>query len=144
MLKRRGYGITAVKVNENGERDEREQGKLLLWRTEDFNYCLDDGKKNGWDMQKRKRLIQEQLGEKADGVITAFQKAYPDKNIVDLLFIDTIFRTGALEYADLRAGQGCANTYNYSKRILAVYYEQNVTMERFEDFDGERWIMPEE
>ncbi len=30
------------------------------------------------------------------------------------------------------------------KRILAVYYEQNVTTERFEDFDGERWIMPEE
>ena len=25
------------------------------------------------------------------------------------------------------------------KRILAVYYEQNVTTERFEDFDGERW-----
>ena len=27
------------------------------------------------------------------------------------------------------------------KRILAVYYEQNVTTERFEDFDGERWII---
>lgn len=30
------------------------------------------------------------------------------------------------------------------KRILAVHYEQNVTTERFEDFDGERWIMPED
>lgn len=30
------------------------------------------------------------------------------------------------------------------KRILAVYYEQNVTTERFEDFDGERWIIPED
>lgn len=30
------------------------------------------------------------------------------------------------------------------KRILAVYYEQNVTTEKFEDFDGERWIMPED
>lgn len=30
------------------------------------------------------------------------------------------------------------------KRILAVYYEQNVTTEKFEDFDGERWILPEE
>lgn len=27
------------------------------------------------------------------------------------------------------------------KRLLAVYYEQNVTTERFEDFDGERWII---
>lgn len=29
------------------------------------------------------------------------------------------------------------------KRILAVYYEQNVTSEKFEDFDGERWMIPE-
>ena len=30
------------------------------------------------------------------------------------------------------------------KRILAVYYEQNVTSEKFEDFDGERWIIPDD
>lgn len=27
------------------------------------------------------------------------------------------------------------------KRILAIYFEQNVTTERFEDFDGERWVV---
>lgn len=27
------------------------------------------------------------------------------------------------------------------KRLLAVYFEQNVTTEKFEDFDGERWII---
>jgi len=27
------------------------------------------------------------------------------------------------------------------KRILAVYFEQNVTTERFESFDGERWVI---
>lgn len=27
------------------------------------------------------------------------------------------------------------------KRLLAVYFEQNVTTEKFEDFDGERWIV---
>ena len=30
------------------------------------------------------------------------------------------------------------------KSLLAVYYEQNVTTEKFEDFDGERWIIPED
>ena len=30
-----------------------------------------------------------------------------------------------------------------NKRIVAFYYEQNVTTEKFEDFDGERWIIPE-
>ncbi len=27
------------------------------------------------------------------------------------------------------------------KRLLAVYFEQNVTSDRYEDFDGERWII---
>lgn len=27
------------------------------------------------------------------------------------------------------------------KRILAVYFEQNVTTEKFEDYDGERWVV---
>lgn len=27
------------------------------------------------------------------------------------------------------------------KRMLAVYFEQNVTTEAFEDFDGERWVI---
>lgn len=27
------------------------------------------------------------------------------------------------------------------KRLLAVYFEQNVTSDRYEDFDGERWVI---
>lgn len=27
------------------------------------------------------------------------------------------------------------------KRILSVYFEQNVTTEKFEDYDGERWFI---
>ena len=27
------------------------------------------------------------------------------------------------------------------RRIVAVYFEQNVTTEKFEEFDGERWII---
>ena len=27
------------------------------------------------------------------------------------------------------------------KRILGVYFEQNVTTDRYEDFDGERWVI---
>lgn len=27
------------------------------------------------------------------------------------------------------------------KRLLAVYFEQNVTSEKFEDYDGERWVV---
>ena len=27
------------------------------------------------------------------------------------------------------------------KRLLGVYYEQNVTVDKYEDFDGERWVI---
>ena len=27
------------------------------------------------------------------------------------------------------------------KRLLGVYYEQNVTTEVYEDYDGERWVI---
>ncbi len=27
------------------------------------------------------------------------------------------------------------------KRLLGVYYEQNVTVDRYEGFDGERWVV---
>ena len=35
-LKEGGYGIAALRVSENGEPDESTEGKLLLWKTEDF------------------------------------------------------------------------------------------------------------
>lgn len=35
-LKEGGYGIAAVRVSENGDPDESAEGKLLLWKTEDF------------------------------------------------------------------------------------------------------------
>jgi len=31
-----GYGIAAVRVNENGTRDDSAEGRLLLWKTQDF------------------------------------------------------------------------------------------------------------
>lgn len=27
------------------------------------------------------------------------------------------------------------------KKMLGVYFEQNVTTEKFEDFDGDRWVI---
>lgn len=97
-------------------------GSVLGEFTNNFNHTLDDGRKNRWDERKRRRLVQELLGENAERAIAAFQKAYPDKNIVDLLFVDTTFRMGALEYADIRAEQGCAATYNYSFNLEFPLY----------------------
>lgn len=36
VLEDGGYGIAAVRMEENGEKDEGAEGKLLLWKTKDF------------------------------------------------------------------------------------------------------------
>ena len=41
---------------------------------------------------------------------------------------DQVFTTRRADNADI-------------KRLLGVYYEQNVTTERYEDNDGERWVV---
>lgn len=78
-----------------------------------YNFTLDDGRKNSWDPVKRQRLVAEKLGGASASAIPAFERAYPEKNIADILFMDTMFRAGALEYASIRAVNGCAPTYNY-------------------------------
>ena len=48
--------------------------------------------------------IKEQFKDKADAFVTAVKKAYPnDTNPSDLLSIDTMFRPGAVEQADLKS-----------------------------------------
>lgn len=111
-----------VGIREHAKKIPLIVGSVLGEFTNNFNYTLDDGRKDRWDEQKRRRLVKEQLGENAEKAIAAFRKAYPNRNIVDLLFVDTTFRMGALEYADIRARQGCSATYNYSFNLEFPLY----------------------
>ena len=52
-------------------------------------------------------MIVDRLGEKdADELITVFKKAYPKRNPVDLLFLDSCFRAPSVRYAQMRAADG--------------------------------------
>jgi len=88
-------------------------GNVLGEFQNNFNATADDGKKNTWSEEKRIEVIRSILGKGADAAIEAFRKAYPEKNIADLLFTDPKFRIGALDYARTRAEAGCTNTYNF-------------------------------
>lgn len=88
-------------------------GSVLGEFTNNFNCSLDDNRKNLWDGEKRQRLIREHLGDAGERAVRAFQRAYPGKNEADILYMDDLFRAGALEYAGIRAARGCAPTYNY-------------------------------
>jgi len=54
-------------------------------------------------------------GDKKDAVVTAFQKAYPNKNIIDAAYVDVnSYRAGILADIQIKAAQeGTAPIYNY-------------------------------
>ncbi len=97
-------------------------GTVLGEFTNNFNTSLGDNRKNAWNEDERRAQMQNAFGEGAGEVTAAFQKAYPDKNIVDAAFTDTMFRVGAIEYAALRAQSGCCATYNYVFALESPLY----------------------
>lgn len=56
------------------------------------------------------------------------KEVYPYLNRIEKTLKEQGFTVRRAEEEDIR-------------RILAVYFEQNVTTEKFEDFDGERWVI---
>lgn len=56
------------------------------------------------------------------------KEVFPYLNRIEKMLVEQDFNGRRAEEEDMR-------------RILAVYFEQNVTTERFEEFDGERWVI---
>ena len=60
---------------------------------------------------------------------TKFERCvFPYLNRIEKMLTEQGFKSRRAEEGDI-------------KRILGVYFEQNVTTEQFEEFDGERWII---
>ena len=63
--------------------------------------------KKSLSREEGRRIIEETAGkEAAKELCTAFEKAYPERNPVDILFADWLFRAPTSEHAKLRASQG--------------------------------------
>ncbi len=76
-----------------------------------------DGAKNSWDEATVEQKLAEKFGDKKDAVVAAFRKAYPNKPIVDALFVTLDgYRAEELEVLAVRGASyaaGGAPTYNY-------------------------------
>ena len=79
------------------------------------------GSKNSWTEKYKKVLLNEEYGEKTEEIINAFQKAYPDKNIADILFMDVEMRRNAAAFAGLRAGFTDAGVYNFQFNLESPF-----------------------
>ena len=63
--------------------------------------------------EEGKKIIEEKAGkDAAEELVAAFKKAYPDRNPVDILFADWLFRAPTSKHARLRASQG-GKVYSY-------------------------------
>lgn len=59
------------------------------------------------------KRLHERYGEATDKLIDEFKKAYPDKHISDLLFLDSLFRSPTIDFALKKAEYTQAPTYSY-------------------------------
>lgn len=71
-----------------------------------FRNPIDDNQKDQWSMEKTRRLLYEMYGESANCLLEEFEKAYPEKNPADLLFIDRKARHKNLQVGRSHAAAG--------------------------------------
>lgn len=79
----------------------------------EMSFAQVDFNKQTMREEEMKAILQQHYHENTDKVIDAFQKAYPDKKIIDVLSIDTIFRPLSKDYLQAKANYQDAPTYNY-------------------------------
>ena len=72
-----------------------------------------EGNKNEWSDEMVDKLLSDLFKEDKDAAVAAFKKAYPEKKLVDLAFLECMFRRGTVQYCEERAKAGCAPIYNW-------------------------------
>ncbi|MDR3147436.1 MAG: carboxylesterase family protein [Treponema sp.] len=73
--------------------------------------------------EARREIIAQRYGSHTEDLIALFKKAYPGKNELDLLSLDTIFRPGTLRHIDRKAAEASAPVYSY---LFALEFEYDV------------------
>jgi para-nitrobenzyl esterase len=63
--------------------------------------------------EARRAKVAERYGDHTEKLIALFKKAYPGKNELDILNLDTIFRPGTLRYIERKAAEASAPVYSY-------------------------------
>lgn len=69
--------------------------------------------KNEMSPEERREIVRSRYGDDADELIRVFKAAYPDKNEVELLYLDSTFRAPAVKYAEIKSKTSSAPVYAY-------------------------------
>jgi len=84
------------------------------------------GCKHDWSEELKVDLIRGRLGENTEAAIEAFRKAYPDKNIADLLHLDGMVRGASAAYSQLRAETCSGKVFNYLYCLEMAFNEGTI------------------
>ena len=68
-----------------------------------------------WTLPQEEKvaMLQKKYGEHTQTLLDLFQKAYPEKDISDLLFLDSLFRAPSRDFIEKKAAHPEAPTYSY-------------------------------
>lgn len=69
--------------------------------------------KYGLSEDEIKHMIAEKYGDVSSELIALFKKAYPDKNLTDLLVLDSLFRLPSKDFIEKKAAHQEAPTYSF-------------------------------
>lgn len=78
-------------------------------------FAFGPGVPNKYELSEEeiKPMIQKKYGEASDELIDLFKKAYPDKNLTDLLVLDSLFRAPSKDFIEKKAAHEEAPIYSF-------------------------------
>ena len=78
-----------------------------------FNPDFQTSNKSTWSNEEKQERLRERFGNHTDAVVAAFNKAYPERDAIDALYVDSWIRSNSLRYMALRAAEASAPVYSY-------------------------------
>lgn len=87
-------------------------GSVLGEFSGNFDRKIGDSIKNKWDAETLDGHLSNFFGEKKEEMVELFRQAYPERNLADVLFLDTGLRRGCLDFSKERAKAG-GDTWNW-------------------------------
>ena len=95
-------------------------GSVLGETCGNFDRKIGDSIKNKWDEKTLDGHLTEFFGDKKDEMVKLFKEAYPERNLADVMYLDTGLRRGCLTFAKERAKAG-GDTWNWMFNLEAPF-----------------------
>jgi len=98
-----------VGFSENAKKIPTMAGTVIA----EFAFGANIPQRHSLSAEERYKIVSDKFGDHADRLIGLFKKAYPNKNEVDVLLVDGMFRKPTLKYLEQKSAVAEAPVYSY-------------------------------